>query len=269
LRITYENDVDDGIARVQLHFRCGSDKSPMVGGVESPTVSNAARTPKRTGRTTRIGRPPRIDRAAIARAVIDLGFDEATMKSTAEKLGVSVPGLYHYVSGRDELVRLAAEYQLASHVLPTYHGQDWEAWLREWATYTYKAMSDQPEVLDLYVSDSIDDSRVLDTIAYCLARLVDLGYTLDLGFRAWQAVSTVAMGSAVASIHNRAEAGGDRPWLAKLAIAGARAEGTEREVLEALTKRAPGGNADTSFERNLDLMIEALRPAFEAQIPAS
>ena len=46
-------------------------------------------------------------------AVIELGFADVTMKSAAEHLGVSVPGLYHYVNGKDDLIRVAADYQLA------------------------------------------------------------------------------------------------------------------------------------------------------------
>ena len=53
----------------------------------------------------RIGRPPRIDLAAIADAVLVIGFDDVTMRRVADHLGVSVPGLYHYVKGRDDLLR--------------------------------------------------------------------------------------------------------------------------------------------------------------------
>ena len=61
----------------------------------------------------KIGRPARIDRAMIARAAYEIGLDRVTMKAVADHLGVSVPGLYHHVQGRDDLMRLGAEYSAA------------------------------------------------------------------------------------------------------------------------------------------------------------
>jgi AcrR family transcriptional regulator len=36
----------------------------------------------------------------------------------ADRLGVSVPGLYHYVSGREDLIRLAAEQSALRMTMP-------------------------------------------------------------------------------------------------------------------------------------------------------
>ena len=51
----------------------------------------------------KVGRPARIDRDAIAEAVLELGLDGISMKAVADHLGVSVAGLYHHVSNRREL----------------------------------------------------------------------------------------------------------------------------------------------------------------------
>ena len=64
-------------------------------------------------RPGRIGRPPRIDRTAIAEAVLELGLDGISMKAVADHLGVSVAGLYHHVANRHELLVLAAERSLS------------------------------------------------------------------------------------------------------------------------------------------------------------
>ena len=61
----------------------------------------------------KVGRPARIDRTAIAEAVLDLGLDGISMKAVADHLGVSVAGLYHHVANRRELLVLAAEHSLA------------------------------------------------------------------------------------------------------------------------------------------------------------
>src|SRR3954454_12890200 len=101
----------------------------------------------RDGAPRPVGRPARIDRDAIARAVLEIGFDDATMKRVAEHLGVSVPGLYYYVRGRDDLLRVAAEYSLAQTVVPEDRGQHWALWLREWAEYMRAAMAER-EVME-------------------------------------------------------------------------------------------------------------------------
>ena len=47
------------------------------------------------GLPRRVGRPPRIDRDAIARAVTEIGLDESP--SSGRRPPGSVPGLYHHV----------------------------------------------------------------------------------------------------------------------------------------------------------------------------
>src|SRR5215207_10003264 len=107
-------------------------------------MANAAQG---TGAPRPVGRPARIDRDSIARAVIEIGFEDASMKRVAEHLGVSVPGLYYYVRGREDLLRLAAEYSLARTPLPVDQGQHWAVWLREWARYSRDAMA-EPELME-------------------------------------------------------------------------------------------------------------------------
>lgn len=206
----------------------------------------------------RMGRPPRIDRDAIARAVLELGFDDVTMKSVAERLGVSVPGLYHHVNGKDELIRLAADHQLSSVELPTFRGQDWETWLREWARYSYGAMSAQPELFELYLTDGLDAERMVDVIAEVVERLVAQGFTARTAYEAWTAVSITALGSAALTIRQRAEEAAGGPWRIKLQQALIRRESAPPEVLLSLSDAIPR-RPDDEFERQLDLAIATVR----------
>src|SRR3954471_24589766 len=92
----------------------------------------------------RVGRLARISRPAIAEAALELGLDDdLTMKRVADHLGVSVPGLYHWVRGRDDLLRLAAEHALSRVHLPEDIGQHWATWLREGAHYIRDALDNQ------------------------------------------------------------------------------------------------------------------------------
>ena len=207
----------------------------------------------------RIGRPPRIDLDAIARAVIELGFADVTMKSAAEHLGVSVPGLYHYVNGKDDLIRVAADYQLATLTPPIYDDQDWATWLAEWAHHTYRALSSRPELFDLYVSDELDEARTMHVIGSALGPLLDMGFTPELAYEAWEMITAMALGSAALAIQTRAETDAGRPWTVKVHTALARSDASTHDALEALstTPRTP---IDVAFERRLVLVIDALRP---------
>src|SRR5205085_1841085 len=90
---------------------------------------------------------------------VDVGHvadDDLTMKRVADHLGVSVPGLYHWVKGRDDLLRLAAERALSRVRLPTDTGQHWATWLREWARYTRTVLAERPELLNQFVNGGLD-----------------------------------------------------------------------------------------------------------------
>src|SRR5690606_37828697 len=128
-------------------FRRHYEKGVNVtrGRARLPAMTSSAGTPAGHGAgglPRRVGGPPRIDRAAIARAVTEIGLDEVTVKRVADHLGVSVPGLYHHVRGRDDLLRLAAEHSLARLRLPEDRGQHWAVWLREWARYARAAFAE-------------------------------------------------------------------------------------------------------------------------------
>ena len=80
-----------------------------------------------------MGRPPRISRQMIAEAAHELGLDGLTLRAVADHLDVSIAALYHHVSGKDDLMRLAAEYSAANVPIPQDVGQHWAVWLQEWA----------------------------------------------------------------------------------------------------------------------------------------
>src|ERR1700689_1661122 len=108
------------------------------------------------GRSRR-GRPARGDAAAVADAVLQIGVEEATMDRVADRLGLSVPGLYHHVRGRDDLLRLAAERAMSRSEPPVYAGEHWSDWLVVYARYIRAAFASQPALLEQFVAGSIDD----------------------------------------------------------------------------------------------------------------
>jgi AcrR family transcriptional regulator len=152
--------------------------------------------------TRRVGRPARINRDSIASAVLEIGFDDATMKRVAEHLGVSVPGLYYYVRGRDDLLRVAAAYSLARTALPEDRGQHWAQWLREWALYMRAAMAER-ELMEQFIAGELNDDRMVDVMGQAIDVLVRHGFTAPAALQAWETISSVAVGAAVGDMRAR------------------------------------------------------------------
>ncbi len=204
----------------------------------------------------RVGRPARIDLDDIARAVIEVGFDEATMRRVAGHMGVSVPGLYYYVRGRDDLLRLAADYSLARTPLPVDEGQHWAQWLREWARYTRNAMA-EPQLMEHYISGEIDSQRMFDVIGGALDLLLREGFDAASAFAAWDAVSSVGLGSAVTDLREREATEAGRSWRDQLherLAEGNHDQSTLRELLDVRIATDPGD----AFEERLTTMVVGL-----------
>lgn len=174
------------------------------------------RSPDGSGRATgrrRVGRPPRIDRDAIADAVLEIGLEQCSMKSVAAHLGVSVPGLYHHVANRKELLLLAAERSMASLPLPEDRGQHWSEWLREWARYSRSSFVDDPEILTQFLSGALSVERMVDVIDSVIQVLTGQGFEPHEAMEAWDAVGRCALGAAVEAIRQHAGAEAGRPLV--------------------------------------------------------
>jgi AcrR family transcriptional regulator len=145
----------------------------------------------------------------IARAANEVGLDKLTMKRVADFLGVSVAGLYHHVKGRDDLMRLGAEYSTAQIPIPIDHGQHWTSWLLEWAHYVHGAFVAQPGLLGQFLNGSIAVDRMatdMDTVFGVLSRQ---GFSPGEALEAYALVNDHAIGAAVAEIRQM-ESGGRR-----------------------------------------------------------
>jgi AcrR family transcriptional regulator len=203
----------------------------------------------------RVGRPPRITRAAIADAVLEIGDEELTMKRVATHLGVSVPGLYHYVKGRDDLVRLAAQQALTRVRMPEDTGQHWATWLREWARYTRDVMKERPELLNQFANGGLDDDRLIEVAGRALDVLTRSGFEPEAALHAWEAVNTLALGSAIEDIRERATARGGRPWTARVVLALARRDPDELTTLRSIVDSGYQPDRDAAFEARLTTLL--------------
>jgi AcrR family transcriptional regulator len=172
--------------------------------------------PDRSGRVPRRGRPPRIDRAAIAQAAGEIPLSDLSLRSVADRLGVSVPGLYHYVQGRDELFALAAEQSVRRLPLPVDRDQHWAVWLYEWAAYVRSAFVSDPGLLRQYVDGAIGVEVMAGNIDAALALCVRQGFSASEALAAYDLVSECALGAAVSQIREDQAREEGRPFHREL-----------------------------------------------------
>lgn len=213
----------------------------------------------------RVGRPARIDHDDIARAVLEIGFEAASMRRVAEHLGVSVPGLYYYVKGRDDLLRVAARYTLERAPLPVDRGQHWAEWLREWARYTRASFS-EPEMLEHYVAGALDDARMVVVVGEVLDVMRDRGWDGRHAMAAYDAVITVALGSVVDDLRDRHSTEAGTPWPALVHATLAQRDATELAALRDLVARGIRPDRDAAFEERLTTMLVGLATRFDLPI---
>jgi len=203
-----------------------------------------------------VGRPARISRPAIAEAALEVGLDEdLTMKRVADHLGVSVPGLYHWVKGRDDLLRLAAERALSQVQLPEDTGQHWASWLREWARYTRNVLAARPELISQLVLGDLDDNRLFEVIDRAVDVLGRDGFEPRAAFDAWEAVSTMATGAAIDEIREAAAEAEGRAWLSRLFGSLARRPPDELKTLRAIVAGGYERDRDAAFEERLTTVL--------------
>ncbi len=167
----------------------------------------------------RLGRPPRVDRTQIAQAALTIGLDQATIRNVADHLGMSVPGLYHHVRSRQELLALAATHELGELRLPEDHGQHWTAWLLEYARFVYDALVRQPEVVAQVMAASVDTLRQAQHVERFIGFLDERGVANDDAHRIYRQLNSAVIGAAVAEVARRTADGAGRSELQGLARA--------------------------------------------------
>jgi AcrR family transcriptional regulator len=167
-------------------------------------VQPVAGTERSTDAVRPVGRPPRISRQTIAQAAHELGLDGLTLRAVAEHLDVSIAALYHHVSGKDDLMRLAAEYSAASVPIPQDTGQHWAVWLQEWASYNHDIFLARPALLAQYLEGAIPMETIAANVDRILGVMVRQGFGVLEANAAYEEVTAIALGSAVMTTRERA-----------------------------------------------------------------
>lgn len=150
------------------------------------------------------GRPPRVDRDAIAIAALDIGLEHASVRAVADRLGMSVPGLYHHVTGREDIARLAVEHSQRDLPLPEDTGQHWSLWLWDYARFVHDALVDDTEVIRLLLAGEINAERAAEHRRRVVGLLRTRGFAATEAEAAFQDVQTCALGLAARHAQRRA-----------------------------------------------------------------
>jgi AcrR family transcriptional regulator len=149
------------------------------------------------------GRPARLDRDMIAKAAGEIGLGQVTMRAVADRLGVSIPGLYHYVNGRADLLRLAAE-QLAQRIaVPQDDSQHWAVWLYQWGEHVHAGFTAEPDFLEQFMHGTMGVDLMVDNIEIVVGFLVSRGFSPREAYAAYNSVTSCAIGAAVGDIRER------------------------------------------------------------------
>ncbi|MDA2893879.1 TetR/AcrR family transcriptional regulator C-terminal domain-containing protein [Mycolicibacterium sp. BiH015] len=209
-------------------------------------------------RPPRRGRPPRVDREAIARAVLDLGAENVTMRRVAEHLGISLPGLYHHVSNQDELLRIAAHGALTHSPPPLYSGEHWATWLRSYASYVRTVLAAEPALLEKFVSGAVTDDGEMDYIGAALDALAAAGLAPDDAIAVWAAVSALAVGSVSEAHREYLQAETGRPWPVRMAALLAGRAPSQYPALRAIAKSGFDPFGDDAFQQRMTLMLSGI-----------
>ena len=161
----------------------------------------------------RLGRPPRVTTAQIAEAALAIGLERATVRNVAAHLGMSVPGLYHHVRTREELLAIAAAHGLGELPLPDDHGQPWTDWLLEYARYVYDALVAQPEIIGQILAGTVNTLRMAQHLERFFTVLAGHDFTVVEAYDVYGQLTSAVVGAAAAEVGGRATIDAGHPQL--------------------------------------------------------
>jgi AcrR family transcriptional regulator len=184
--------------------------------IEATAPSQARDLPGDQAGAKRLGRPPRVTPTQIAEAALAIGLDQATIRNVADRLGMSVPGLYHHVRTREELLAMAAAHSLGELPLPEDHGQPWTEWLLEYGRFVFGALVAQPEIVGQILAGTYSTIRLAQHLERIFAVLTRRGFSVEEADVARRRLMDAVNGAAVAEIGRRATVEAGHPRMGDL-----------------------------------------------------
>lgn len=160
--------------------------------------------------TRSVGRPPVVSLEEILDAAVEIGLGEVTPRRIAQKLGIGAATLYRHVSGRDELVRLAA-FRLALHQRqPEWSPADslhWSQVVLAYADSLRQVFTDEPHLINELLAGRLGPEAEMVFLEPFLRRLSACSVPVSEGMRLHNAVAMLAIGAAAGASGVRAAGG--------------------------------------------------------------
>lgn len=208
-------------------------------------------------RTPRLGRPPQVDREAIVRAALAVGFGQLGMSSVAQRLGIKHSTLYRYFATRDALVTAAVDAVVTEAEWPEPEGQ-WRRDLGGHAWATFRLLDRYPGLATHIVSLRIDSAAYGEVSHRTVTHLVDLGFTAENAILAYDLVHEQVLMFFLAGQHRDEPAKTpDQAALLRREMLPDALPNVDPRLREALTGIVTGSPGEW-FARKLDVLLDGL-----------
>lgn len=149
------------------------------------------------------GRPRRLTTEQVLQTALAIGLEGLTMSAVARRLGVSITVLYGYVSGREQLVRLAASYASERHDYPEDDGQHWSLYVAQHAVALFTSLTGPGQLIGQLVAGGLGPEVEIDRAELWLTTLVNRGFTADEALMMMRQMGEIVIGGAVTVLHKR------------------------------------------------------------------
>lgn len=133
---------------------------------------------------------------AATEAVRDGRYEQMTIRSLAEDLGVAPMSLYRHVRNRDDLLNEVTNQLLAKTWRPRRKSDDWRAWIVDAAHRLRTLLVDQPAALHVYLRHPVVSPAALDRMETMLGVLQNAGLGRTAARHAYAAIHTYTVGFA-------------------------------------------------------------------------
>ena len=161
------------------------------------------------------GTPRQLSEEAILAAAQELtrrvGVERLTMRALADALGVSPMATYHYVEGRDQVIRLMVERLMADvDVPPAREDVEWDQRLWDYMQAMREALADYPGIADFLLTRELTAAarRYMEN---CIVILEDGGFSSDEARSAFTVIYTFMWGGSIfLGVQTRRKAAGKR-----------------------------------------------------------
>ena len=152
-----------------------------------------------------VGRPRRLTLSQILDAAIAMGLDGLRIAALAKHLGVSPAVLYTYVSGRSELVRLAAQRASGKAAFPEDCGQGWREYAMQYAEAHFRLVEDG-QLVSTLLHGQMSPGAKLDSAEQWVQVMARYGFAVNAAIDLLRSIDVIVLGGALLSTYARAVA---------------------------------------------------------------